>query len=258
MAFLRSRSALRTLVKTALVNHRDLRPALLNIEAARAQYRIQRSDRLPSIIASVTGNHQRMPQDRSTIGAAGVSRSYQVGLGTTEFEIDLFSRVKNLSDVALESNLSTAEATRATQLSLISKVIQTYLTRTGAQRRLALVDQTLQSRERSLNLVMQRRQPGTATALARADWESTVRQLRQAGNAPGVAHGHTQQRAGTDTSPVDRLLLVQDIAPGTSSVLIERRPDILASELRLKARPSQRTEGHESGLDALQFGQQYQ
>ncbi|PMY73373.1 MULTISPECIES: efflux transporter outer membrane subunit [unclassified Pseudomonas] len=238
---------LRGMVETALANNRNLRQALLNIEAARAQYRIQRADRLPSINVNVSGNHQRMPQDLSTTGNSGVVRSYQVGLGLTEFEIDLFGRVKNLSEAALETYLSTAEATRATQLSLISEVIQTYLTRNGAQRRLALVDQTLKTREDSLNLVMQRRRAGTASALdyqealglteqTRADRESTERQLRQAGNALALLTGTRNSELPPVPAASEQLLLVQDIAPGTSSALIERRPDILASEHRLKAR----------------------
>ena len=40
---------LRSLVSSALENNRDLRQATLNIEAARAQYRIQRADRVPNI-----------------------------------------------------------------------------------------------------------------------------------------------------------------------------------------------------------------
>lgn len=174
------------MVETALANNRDLRQALYNIETARAHYRVQRSDRLPSINANANGTHQQTLEDLSTTGSSGMSRSYQVGLGMTEFEIDLFGRVHNLSEAALKTYLATTEATRATQLSLIAEVIQTYLTRSGAQRRLTLVDQTLQSREDSLNLAMQRRQAGTATALdyqealglteqARADRESTER-----------------------------------------------------------------------------------
>ena len=51
---------LRRAVDTALSNNRSLRQALLDIEAARAQYRIQRADRLPSINANASGNRQRL------------------------------------------------------------------------------------------------------------------------------------------------------------------------------------------------------
>ncbi|MBA6130142.1 TolC family protein, partial [Pseudomonas juntendi] len=168
-------------------------------------------------------------------------------LGLAEYEVDLFGRVRNLSEAALETYLATEEATRATQISLVAEVIQAYLTRDGALRRMALVEQTLDSRMASLELVSQRRAAGAATALdyqeavglaeqARAERESTERQLRQADNALVLLLGTPDAARLLPATPRDDLMVLQDIAPGTSSELIERRPDILASEHRLKAR----------------------
>ena len=238
---------LRRAVDTALNNNRSLRQALLDIEAARAQYRIQRADRLPSLNANATGNRQRLPADQSQTGRSEVTSVYQVGLGLAEYEVDLFGRVRNLSESALETYLATEEATRATQISLIAEVIQAYLTRDGALRRQALVEQTLESRLASLELVSRRREVGAATALdyqeavglaeqARAERESTERQLRQADNALALLLGTPDAGLFLPSTPRDELMVLQDIAPGTSSELIERRPDILASEHRLKAR----------------------
>ena len=238
---------LRRAVDTALNNNRSLRQALLDIEAARAQYRIQRADRLPSLNANASGNRQRLPADQSQTGRSEVTSVYQVGLGLAEYEVDLFGRVRNLSESALETYLATEEATRATQISLIAEVIQAYLSRDGALRRKALVEQTLDSRLASLELVSRRREVGAATALdyqeavglaeqAKAERESTERQLRQADNALALLLGTPDAGRLLPSTPRDELMVLQDIAPGTSSELIERRPDILASEHRLKAR----------------------
>jgi len=238
---------LRRAVDTALNNNRSLRQALLDIEAARAQYRIQRADRLPSLNANASGNRQRLPADQSQTGRSEVTSVYQVGLGLAEYEVDLFGRVRNLSESALETYLATEEATRATQISLIAEVIQAYLTRDGALRRKALVEQTLDSRLASLELISRRREVGAATALdyqeavglaeqAKAERESTERQLRQADNALALLLGTPDAGQFLPSTPRDELMVLQDIAPGTSSELIERRPDILASEHRLKAR----------------------
>ncbi|EZH76758.1 multidrug transporter [Ectopseudomonas composti] len=238
---------LRRAVDTALSNNRSLRQALLDIEAARAQYRIQRADRLPSINANATGNRQRLPADQSQTGRSEVTSVYQVGLGLAEYEVDLFGRVRNLSEAALETYLATEQATRATQISLIAEVIQAYLSRDGALRRKTLVEQTLDSRLASLELVSRRREAGAATALdyqeavglaeqAKAERESTERQLRQADNALALLLGTPDAGQFLPSAPRDELMLLQDIAPGSSSELIERRPDILASEHRLKAR----------------------
>jgi len=238
---------MRRLVVIALDNNRSLRQTLLDIEQARAQYRIQRADRVPGLNANAAGNRQRLPADLANNGRPGVTSDYQVGLSLPEYELDLFGRVKSLSDSALQEYLATEEGARAAQIALIAEVSQTYLVHDGAQRRLDLTQQTLTSREYSFALISQHRSNGTATALdyqealglveqSRAEQESNLRQKQQAFNALVLLLG-TKDAA---KSIPDRLqtepMLVQDITPDTTSTLIERRPDILAAEHRLQAR----------------------
>ncbi len=240
-------SELRNLVGVALDNNRSLRQTLLDIEQARAQYRIQRADRVPGLNAAANGNRQRLPADLSNTGSSAVSSSYQVGLALPEYELDLFGRVKSLTDAALEQYLSTEAAARSARIALIAEVSQAYLTYDGAQRRLQLTEQTLASREDSLGLISQRRSAGAATALdyqealglveqSRAELESNARQKQQALNALVLLLGTADAAKRIPQLPQDKPMLIQDIAPGTPSELIERRPDILAAEHVLKAR----------------------
>jgi len=240
-------SELRELVNIALDNNRSLRQTLLDIEQARAQYRIQRADRVPGLSGAANGNRQRLPADLSNSGSSAVSSSYQVGLALPEYELDLFGRVKSLTDAALEQYLSTEEAARSARIALIAEVSQAYLTYDGAQRRLQLTEQTLASREDSLGLISQRRTAGAATALdyqealglveqSRAELESNARQKLQALNALVLLLGTADAAKRIPQVPQDKPMLIQDIAPGTPSELIERRPDILAAEHALKAR----------------------
>lgn len=238
---------LRRLVGEALANNRSLRQTLLDIEQARAQYRIQRADRVPGLSASASGNRQRVPGDLSSTGTSAVTSSYQVGVSLPEYELDLFGRVKSLTDSALEQYLATEEAGRSARIALVAEVTQAYLTYDGAQRRLALTRQTLESREDSLDLTAQRRAAGAATALdhqealglveqARAELEANQRQKQQALNALVLLIGTPDAAKALPEAPRDELLLIQDIAPGAPSALLERRPDILAAEHRLKSR----------------------
>ncbi|NIE78257.1 efflux transporter outer membrane subunit [Pantoea sp. Ap-967] len=237
--------ALRQLVGTALDNNRSLRQTLLDIEQARAQYRIQRADRVPGVSAGASANRQRVPASLASDGSGGFTSTYQVGVSLPEYEVDLFGRVKSLSDAALEQYLATEEAGRAARIALIGEVSQAYLSLDGAERRLALTRQALASREDSLALIGQRRTAGAATALdhqealglveqARAELESNLRQQRQARNALVLLVGSAQAviPAQRQTAPS----VLQDIAPGAPSALLERRPDILAAEHRLRAR----------------------
>ncbi|MDD1139400.1 efflux transporter outer membrane subunit [Pseudomonas sp. TNT2022 ID233] len=238
---------LRRLVVIALDNNRSLRQTLLDIEQARAQYRIQRADRVPGLNANASGNRQHLPADLASDGRAGVASNYQVGVSLPEYELDLFGRVKSLSDSALQEYLATEEAARAAQIALVAEVSQAYLIHDGAQRRLDLTQQTLISREYSFALISQRRSNGTATALdyqealglveqSRAEQESNLRQKQQAFNALVLLLGTKDAAKSISDKLSAEPMLVQDIAPDTPSALIERRPDILAAEHRLQAR----------------------
>ncbi|MGX5727950.1 efflux transporter outer membrane subunit [Metapseudomonas otitidis] len=240
-------SELRSLVSTALENNRSLQQTLLDIEQARAQYRIQRADRVPGVSGTASGSRQRLPADLSSTGRSAVSSSYQVGVSLPEYELDMFGRVKSLTDAALEQYLSTEEAGRSARIALIAEVSQAYLTYDGAQRRLQLTEQTLASREDSMSLISQRRTAGAATALdyqealglveqARAEQETNSRQRQQALNALVLLVGTPDAASRIPQIPQSKPMLVQDIAPGTPSELIERRPDILAAEHQLRAR----------------------
>ncbi|HFQ8054338.1 TPA: TolC family protein, partial [Pseudomonas putida] len=126
---------LRQLVNTALDDNRSLRQTLLDIDQARAQFRIQRADRVPGLSAGASGNRQHQPAGLSSDGREGAASTYQVGLSLPEYEVDLFGRVKSLSDAALEQYLATEEAGRAARIALIAEVSQAYLTLDGSERR---------------------------------------------------------------------------------------------------------------------------
>lgn len=235
------------LIELALSNNRNLRQALLNIEAARAQYRIERADRVPGLAAQGNGARQRVPGDLSTTGQAQVQESWQAGVGLTAFELDLFGRVRNLSEAALQEYLATEEAASAVRISLIAEVVQAYITRDSAKHRYAIATRTEKARGASLRLVAQRRQAGTATELdyqealglveqARSEVELTDREFRQATNALGLLSGVADVRGYLPTRPSSNSPLLQELAPGTPSELLANRPDIRAAEHRLRAR----------------------
>lgn len=238
---------LRGLIQKALDNNRDLRQTLLNVEAARSMYRVERSHRLPSIDAQAGGTRQRLPGDQSTTGQSQVQGSWQAGIGLAAFELDLFGRVRNLSDAALQEYLATEAAARSAQISLVAEVIQAYLTRDGAQQRHELTKETMQSRQGSLALIEQRRASGVASALdyhealglteqAKADLERIEREVLQATNALELLVGEGSAAGMVATEHGRGTLLVQNLAAGTPSELLSLRPDIQAAENRLKAR----------------------
>ena len=104
---------LKQTVELALANNRDLRIAALNIEKARAQYRIQESSLYPAVNGTFGGS--------SSSANDTITRKFSAGLGITSYELDFFGRLTNLKDAALQSFLATEATQRSVRTSLIER-----------------------------------------------------------------------------------------------------------------------------------------
>ena len=98
---------LQRLIEQALINNRDLMVAASNIAAAREQVRIQRAQQLPQIDATA-----RASADSGGDGE-NVSTRYELGVGINAFEIDLFGRLRSLTDAQRNRYFATEAGGRA-------------------------------------------------------------------------------------------------------------------------------------------------
>ena len=233
------------LINLALVNNRDLRVAALNIERAQAQYQIRRSDLFPKLNASADGNFQRLPEDFSGTGQAKTIHQYNVGLGVSSYELDLFGRVQSLKDQALEQYLATEQARRSMQISLVSQVAASYLTLAADREQLKLAQETLTSQQNSYQLSRSRFEAGVASALdlnqaqtsvdtARVDIARFTTVVAQDENALTLVVGSPIPAELLPTALTENLSALKDIAPGTPSEVLLHRPDIVQAENQLK------------------------
>lgn len=238
---------LEDIITLALEHNHNLRQALLNVEAARAMYGIERSDKLPALNAEASATRQRLPSDLRAQGAPAVQSQYQVGLGIASYELDLFGRVESLSDAALQAFLAEEENARAAELSLIAEVTRTYILRNSALQRRALAQQTLDAREQSLTLTKQRLNAGAATDLdfqealglvqqVMVELQRLEREVQQATNALVLVVGVPDVRARLPETPETGYMLTQTVHAGLPSELLTRRPDIRAAERQLMSR----------------------
>ena len=113
---------LRDLIGKALVYNRDLAGAAARIEQARAQFRIQRSQRLPGLDASASGQRLRTPLSAADGAPRVTVDSYGLQVGIPSFELDFWGRVANLNEVARRQYLATEEARNTAELSLVANV----------------------------------------------------------------------------------------------------------------------------------------
>jgi multidrug efflux system outer membrane protein len=235
-----SDARLKKLIELALQNNRDLRVAVLNIEQARAQYRIKRADQLPNVSAGVNETRQNPGQT-----GPGLSSVATAGLSVTSYELDLFGRVSALSQAAQASYLATEEARKTVHISLVASVANSYLSWLADNELLALTRNTLATREESLKLTQLRFDNGVASELdyaqarslletARATLAQVQRQQAQDENALVLLIG---QPIPADLPAGPALLsgepLLADVPAGLPSDLLARRPDIRQAEQQL-------------------------
>lgn len=236
---------LHRLIEIAIERNTDLRGAALNAEAVRAQYMISRAALLPGINASGTGQRGRVAADLSGTGSSNVSSAYNVGLGVTSYELDLFGKVRSTSQAALQSYFASVASRDATHLSLISSVAKAYFNERYAEERMALAQRVLQTREQTYKLTQLRHRAGVISAVdlrqqealiesAKADYASAVQAREQARNAMAVLLNQPLPADLPAGLPLSRQFAIKQLPAGLSSEVLLNRPDIRAAEFALK------------------------
>lgn len=233
-----SEPRLQSLIGQALDNNRDLRVAILNVQRARAQYRIQRADRVPALAASGTLTR--------TGGDAPVTDEYVAQLGIAEFELDLFGRVHNLSQAALQQYFATESTQHSARLSLIAEVTRAWLQLAADLESQRIAQATLESHETGFRLTQRRHQLGAVSGLDVAQARTVVETVRSdtARYAGLIAQDINALRLLVG-GPLDPALLPERFTPDVSGVtalpaglpsdVLLNRPDVRAAEYRLLA-----------------------
>ncbi|WP_144113222.1 efflux transporter outer membrane subunit [Paraburkholderia sp. BCC1886] len=235
---------LKRIIQLALHNNRDLRVSVLQVEEARAQYRIERANLLPTLSATGTGTRARTPANLSYVGYPTVTGDYQVA-GSASWELDFFGKIRSLSQQALDTYLSTAQARKAAEIALVSSVADQYLTMIAYDEMLKVTKGTLDVATNSYRLTKLQFDTGTGSELdlreaagvmqqAQANYESEERSRAQAENALVVLVGEPLPADLPAGLPLNDQNLLTDIPAGLPSDLLARRPDIIEAEATLK------------------------
>jgi len=236
---------LKRLVSIGLDNNRDLRMAMLNVEQARAQYGISRSQLFPTVDVAATGSRSRTPGTLTPSGSASDSRAYDVSVGVTAYEVDLFGRVRSLNHAALEQYFASDAARVGAQIALVSQIASAYFTELAAVEQMDLSKRTLDAVSETYNLTKMRFDAGDVSELdlrsvdvqvqtAKANLAAFQQRRAEAINAIAFLIG-----TGVPSDlPKGRGLeggLVSDVRAGVSSQLLIRRPDIREAEHQLRS-----------------------
>jgi len=239
---------LQALIAAALENNRDLRVATARIAEARAQYGIQRADRLPNLNLAATENASRTPAELSYTGATLTSRRYDVGVDLLSYELDFWGRVSSLNAAAKASYFATESAQRAFRLSLIADVANAYLSLLEMRERARLAETTVKARAESRELIARRRDAGVSSDTdwlqAEGSYQAAVAELASLKQQQAAAENLLNLLLGKSMAeikdmPPGRSLAEQGISSelfaGLPAEVLLRRPDVLAAEQQLIA-----------------------
>ncbi len=228
---------LQQLIATALENNRDLRISLLHVEEAQAAYGIRRSNQFPNIDVAAGGS--RMHSSEGLF-----QNNYYVGLDSLSWEIDFWGKIKNLKNVALENFFATEAANRAIKLSIITNVADNYILMRELEARLILANKNVANYKEHLNIYTKRFKVGEVSQIELvpvkkllADAEMLVVKLEER----RAMYAHALSLLIGTPLPVlppiefNENIILHKLRAGLPSELLIKRPDIIASEHKLKA-----------------------
>ncbi|GAA5130260.1 efflux transporter outer membrane subunit [Luteolibacter yonseiensis] len=234
---------LKKLVQAALENNRDLRIAALNVEQARAQYGISRSDLFPTIYAGASTERRRSVNADG--GGGSASGNYDVSVGLSSYELDLFGRVRSLNRSALESYFGSDAARVGAQISLVAQIANQYLAERALHEQVALSEQSLEGFNSAYDIVKQRFDAGAISELdlssievqrqtAKADLAAFRQRIQEVNNSLTFLCGGSLPANLPAGRSLDEIL-VANVRAGVPSELLFRRPDIREAEHQLRA-----------------------
>jgi multidrug efflux system outer membrane protein len=235
------------LEQDATTNSPDVVAAFQRVEEARAAARITRADLFPQASFDPSGNRTRYSPGRSVQpGSTALPYTGNEFLAPLDlsYEVDLWGRVRRSFRAAREQAQASAAAYQNILLSLQADVAQTYFMIRSTDLYERVLAQTVQLREKNLNLVESLHHGGadsavdvaqakTELASAQADLAGLKLQRAQLENALAALCGHNA--SGFTLAETTRYYEPPAVPVGLPAGLLERRPDVAEAERTMAA-----------------------
>jgi NodT family efflux transporter outer membrane factor (OMF) lipoprotein len=224
------------LVDRALARNNNLAVAAINLRRAQLQARYAVVN--PTVSGTVSTD------SNATLRGPSASSRTQTAQLFASYEIDLFGALAAQKDAATWEARATAQDLESARLSLIAATVDDYFLVAYLNERIAQAERSVSYAQKALDLVSIQAKAGSASSLEVAEAARNL-SSQQAG-----LHDLTQQRVearnaldlllnGESAAPADELQrLPQGAMPlvdaGLPASLLARRPDLRATELRLR------------------------
>ena len=240
---------LKGLVETSLTNNYDLAAAVARVEQARQVSAQAMAQYFPAInYLSITsyGHNQFTGSPSSNLPGA---QGFLLGIVAATWEADVWGRIRRTNEAARAQYLATEEARRGVMLTLASDVSQAYFELLGLRLQLEIARETTQTYTETLQLFTERSQGGLGNALqtsrAASDLAAVAASIPELERLVALKENQISILIGKNPGPIEtKVKLFEETVPlevpaGLPSALLERRPDVLSAEQRLRAANAQ-------------------
>ncbi|WP_321916536.1 efflux transporter outer membrane subunit [Paraburkholderia sp. J11-2] len=233
------------LIAKAIAQNKDLLIAAARVEEFYGRYVTTRAGLFPQIGVNFDPTRSR------GVPAGGfapvVGNQFQLN-GMVSWELDLFGRLRRMTEAARADYLGTQAAQQATRIAIISNVATSYLQLRDYDNQLQIAQATLASRKGSLDLFEERFAGGVVSKVelsqARSEYASAQTSVFSIQQQIAQQEDAISLLLGQNPGPIPRgkaitALSAPAIPSGLPSTLLERRPDILQAEQTLIAANAQ-------------------
>jgi len=237
---------LNDLIETALRENRDIRIAAARVEQFEGALMSTRSQALPQLGYSADASRAQASRVGQPPVPNGVDRQftlYQGSLGAS-WQVDLFGRVRRLSEAAQAQVYGSEQAQRGVVLTVVAGVATSYVTLRAFDRQLEIAQATAANFGETVRIFRLRYKFGIVSQSEVSQIESQYQQALAA--IPAIGQQIAAQEnlisilLGRNPGPIARGKPIDQLAAplipaDLPSTLLARRPDILQAEQNLVA-----------------------
>jgi multidrug efflux system outer membrane protein len=237
--------ALQDLIRTAITNNYDLKQAVARVEQARQQVTVARAPLFPQIgYGGDVGRGKNALFNTPTANNGATASSALLNVNAF-WEIDFWGRIRRLTEAARAQYLATDEARRGVMITLVSDVATAYFTLLDLDQELQIQRAATNAYSGSYRIFNDRRINGVASRLetdrAAASLANAAAVIPQLELQIATTENQINVLLGRNPGPISRGSLADvppfpaEIPAGLPGTLLQRRPDIMASEQSLIA-----------------------
>ena len=238
------------LIADALAGNKSVKIASANIEQAAGILTQTRAPIFPQINYGASAARERLSEKNEAPIPSGVSNpqnSFQLLAGAS-WEVDLWGRIRRLTEAARANLLASGEARRGIILSLVASVANSYLQLRGLDEQLVIARRNQAAYAESVRLFELQFKYGQISRMnveqALTQYETAAAQIPQIETQIVQTENAISILLGRNPGAIPRGKTIYDLAipavpAGLPSDLLERRPDILQAEQNLIAANAQ-------------------